>query len=135
MAKKRKSLNNVTEELVTEELGEGETFVGTPTMVLLPARNYYFRVLNTKFSITIPREGTYYDLDPKFYTAADKGFLVLDADAKALDVTSISKVLFGVHKYPDLAPNQLFAPALLRFKEKEVEIIGQLIEILDPTNQ
>lgn len=135
MARKRKNVKDVIENMILSDCGDGDTFVGTPTMVLLPARNYYFRVLNSKFSITIPREGTYFDLDSDFYTKEEGSFSILDEEKMVLYMPSISKVLFGVHKYPDLAPNQLFAPAALVFNKDTVEIIGQLIEVLDPSNQ
>lgn len=108
------------------------TQVGTPTMVLLPARNYYFRILKEEYVITIPREGTYHELDDKFFAEEDGKFCLLDETSNLMYLPSITKVLFAVKKYPDLKGNQLFAPLALRFNKDTVDVLGQVIEMLQP---
>ena len=134
MARRKKS-KTVDENVKLNEWGEGDSYVGTPTMVLLPARNYYFRVLNAEFKIIIPREGTYEKLDSDFYDEAEGGFCLFDEENKVMYLPAISKVLFGTKKYPDLEPNQLFAPVAFVFNDDTVEIIGQLLEMLDPSDK
>jgi hypothetical protein len=108
--------------------------IGTPTMVLLPANNYCFKASKKQHKIVIPRKGTYHDLDPNFYDKESGEFLLLDEKSNTMYMPAISKVLFGVEKYPDLKQNEVFAPIALVFKEEEVEIIGQVIEMLNPDN-
>lgn len=105
---------------------------GTPSMILLPSANYKFTVSEEKYSITIPRSGKYNDIDPDFFSEEDGVFNMFDEKSKVLWLPSISKVLYATKKYPDLKANQLFAPLSLKFKKSEVEIIGQVIEVLQP---
>ena len=134
MARKKKN-KDVEDNTVKNEWGEGDSYVGTPTMVLLPAKNYYFRILNAEFKIVVPRKGVYKDLDKEFYKEEDGEFCLLDEESQIMYLPAISKVLFGTKKYPDLEPNQLFAPIALIFSEDKVEIIGQLLEMLDPSTK
>jgi len=108
-----------------------EVTIGTPTMVLLPARNYCFNVVKAEHKITIPRKGSYKDLDSSFYSEEDGEFNLLGDEENTMFLPSISKVLFGVKKYPDLKSNQLFAPVAMIFRKNTVDIIGQVIEMLD----
>jgi hypothetical protein len=131
MAKKKNVKNKNTKVSLTD-YSEGNTHVGTPTMILLPAKNYHFKVLKKEHKITLPREGIYNELDPETYKKADGEFLLLDENSNILYLPAISKVLFATKSYPDLKSNQLFAPIAMIFGEKEVDIIGQVIEMLAP---
>lgn len=115
----------------TVDWSEGENNVGTPTMVLLPAINYLFKVHRKEYKITVPRKGIYNEIDPELYTEEDGEFMILDEKSNVMYLPAISKVLFAVEKYPDLKPNQLFAPIALVFRKKEVDIIGQIVEMLE----
>ena len=130
MAKKVKQKDEVKAELV--EWPEGDVQIGTPTMVLLPARNYMFKVVDQEHKITIPRSGSYHDIDPEFFSEEEGEFSLFDSKSKVMFLPSMSKILFATKKYPNLEPNQLFAPLALVFKKDKVDIIGQLIEMLEP---
>lgn len=106
--------------------------VGTPTMVLLPARNYCFKVVSEEHKIVIPREGDYNKLAPEVFSKEAGSFFIMDEESKTLYMPAISKVLFATSKYPDLKSNQLFAPMAVVFNEKDVEVIGIVIEMLLP---
>lgn len=112
---------------------KGNEQIGTPTMVLLPARNYKFSVTEKEFTITIPKKGNYHDVDPDFFSEDDGDFNLYDGRSKVMYIPAISKVLFAAKKYPVLDVNQLFAPIALKFKKDKVDIIGQIITML-PTN-
>lgn len=112
-----------------------KTVIGTPTMALLPAGQYPLKVIHKEIKITIPRKGTYEELDPSFYTKKDGEFMLLDDSNKVMYLPAITKVLFGIKKYPDLKPNQLFVPLALIFKEETVDIIGQVIEMIEPNQK
>lgn len=127
--RKKKSLDDGVD---LNSLNEEGFFVGTPTMALLSARKYYFKLLKDKFVITIPREGTYNKLDPDFYKNESEKFNIFDESKNVVCLPAISHVLFGTNKYPDLAPNQLFIPEALVFNDDTVEIVGRLVEILSP---
>ncbi|HLD90900.1 MAG TPA: hypothetical protein VI911_07810 [Patescibacteria group bacterium] len=106
--------------------------VGTPTIALLPARNYYFKVYG-KHKITIPRKGSYYELAPDFFSESDGEFNLLDEKNAVMYLPAISKVLFATAQYPDLKEGELFAPIALKFNESTVDIYGQIISMLAPT--
>ncbi len=105
---------------------------GTPSMVLLPARNYRFKIVKDKHKINIPRKGKYFDLDPKFFEEDSGEFNILDSKSKILYIPAISKVLFGAQTYPDLKSTQLFAPVVMKFDKDNIEITGQVLEMLPP---
>jgi hypothetical protein len=102
--------------------------IGTPTMVLLPAKNYKFKVYPEEYNIIIPRKGAYKDLDEGEYTEKDGEFSILDKDI--LYIPSISKILFATSQYPELEDNQAFTPIALVIEKDRVQIIGNVIEML-----
>jgi hypothetical protein len=112
-----------------------DNIFGTPTMALLPPRKYLFRLVtdaNESITITIPRTGTYYDLDNTAYTKEEGSFHIYDEKNKVIYIPSISKVLFGVSKYPDIGENQLFLPEVLVINDDTVDVIGKVIEMITP---
>lgn len=110
-----------------------EVSVGTPTLVLLPAQNYLFKVHKKEHKITIPRKGVYSEIDSELYTKEDGEFMILDSKSNIMYLPAISKVLFALNKYPKLEPNQLFAPIAFVFRKKEVDILGQIVEMIEPS--
>ncbi len=112
-----------------------EDTIGTPTMVLFPARNYCFRVLGKEYSIKVPRKGVYDDLAPDIFSEEDGEFNLYDEKSKVMYLPAISKVLHAVSKYPNLKVNQLFAPIALIFSKNEVEIVGQVLEMVEPNTK
>jgi len=120
------------------EWNEDETQVGTPSMVLMPSRNYAFSVSKDIHVVTVPRKGTYYDLDPAFFSKEDGEFNLYDSSSGVMFLPALSKVLFATKKYPNLDDHQLFAPTSSVFKEDVVEISGYVVnmkESEDETNQ
>jgi len=113
---------------------EFKKVVGTPTMMLLPARNYTFKVFEQDHSIIIPRKGKYKDFDDKLFTEEDGEFNIMDYVSKetgnVLFVPSLSKVLFATAKYPELQDDQAFIPVAILIRDEEVEIIGNIIQML-----
>ena len=107
---------------------------GTPPAVLLPAKNYVFKILSDHYVIEIPRRGNYHDLAPDFF-AEDSGEFNILSEEGTLFMPSITKVLFATKKYPDLDFNQLFVPHTLQFKEETVSVIGQVIALVVNTEQ
>ena len=128
----KKDKNDVDVESSVVGLSETDIQIGTPTMVLLPARNYCFRVSEKEHTITIPRYGKYKDIDSNFFNEEDGEFNLYDGRSKLMYLPAITKVLFATKKYPSLESNQLFAPLVLRFKKDEVSIIGQIVEMIEP---
>ena len=108
--------------------------VGTPSMVLFPPKHYYFKVMEQNYKITIPREGSYYDIDSKFFAEEDGEFDLLSKN-NIMYLPAISKVLFATKQYPALKGNQLFAPIALKFNDCTVDIYGQVLELLDATDK
>ncbi len=113
---------------------EFKKVVGTPTLMLLPARNYTFKVFEGDHSITIPRKGKYVDLDNKLFTEADGEFNIMnhvdEESGSVLFMPSLSKVLFATAKYPNLEDDQAFIPIAIVIREDEVEIVGNIIQML-----
>ncbi len=108
--------------------------VGTPSMVLLPARHFYFKVIDKQYKISIPREGSYNAIDSTYFSKEDGSFNLLDVHNSVLYLPAISKVLFATKQYPNLKQNQLFAPIALKFNSDTVDIYGQIIELTTADN-
>ncbi len=111
-------------------MNESDVKVGTPSMGLMPSRNYGFTVSDGVHLITIPRKGSYYELDPDFFSKEDGEFELYNSESNVLYLPAISKVLFATKKYPALENNQLFIPLSLVFKEDVVEISGHILNML-----
>ena len=108
---------------------EDKIMKGTPPMVMLPAKNYVFKVTDEHFVIEIPRRGKYSELAPDFFKEEAGEFEIL-AENGVLFTPAITKVLFATKKYPDLEFNQLFVPHTFEIKDDTVVIIGQVIELM-----
>ena len=115
--------------LALVDWAEVKEAVGTPSMTIMPARNYNFKVLDGQYRISIPRKGKYVDIDPKFFSERDGEFEIFNEDSGVLYLPAITKVLFATNKYPDLASNQLFVPAVFIFREEEIIILAQVLEM------
>lgn len=116
-------------------MNELDRILGTPTLMLLPARKYAFSVSEQEYTIKIPRKGKYKDLDPAFFTDEDGEFNILsksrDKDIENILYTpSVSKVLFATAQYPDLKDDEAFTPMAIVVKKDEVEIIGHVIKMI-----
>jgi hypothetical protein len=102
---------------------------GVLSMVMLPAKDDTFLTDNKRYMITIPRRGKYKDIDPDFFDEGDGEFDILN-DKNILFLPSIIRVLYAAKQYPNLKESQLFVPISLKFKETEVDIIGQVVELV-----
>jgi len=129
MAKKRKKIDKLKNALV--DWADGDAQLGTPSLVLLPSRNYPFKVDEKIHKITLTREGSYKELDPDFFSAEDGEFKLYDDERNVLYFPAISKVLYAEKKYPDLKDHQLFAPLFMVVNKKDIEIFGQIIDMLE----
>ena len=130
MAKRKKTVKETPPAL--KDWPEGGSQIGTPTMVMFPARNFHFKVLKDEHKITIPRKGKYNDLAPEIFGKDEGEFMVYDEESTVMYLPAITKILFAVQKYPDLESNQLFAPIALLINDDTVDIIGQVVEMLPP---
>lgn len=132
MGRKKKSNDDREVQIALDNWVSGDVHTGTPSMALLPAANYLFKAHKKQHKITIPRSGKYSKLCPELFKDSDGEFSLYDTKNKVMYIPAISKVLFAANKYPKLEQNQLFAPIALVFKRTEVDIIGQIIEMLEP---
>lgn len=102
---------------------------GVPGALLLPSREFKFKVYHGNHVITIPRKGAYTDIDPLFFTDKDGDFHFMEDDT--LYLPALSKVLFACKKYPSLRDNQAFVILGIRITDDEIEVIGNLIEFME----
>jgi hypothetical protein len=120
-------------EVQEEKTGEWVTVIGTPTSVLLPARRYRFSVSPEVYTMNIPRKGKFEDFDKKLFENQGE-FEVLtydeEKDTYTVNLSIISKILFAASKYPKLEDTQAFAPVGLFITKDNVEIVGNVIEML-----
>ena len=98
---------------------KNEKIVGTPSMALLPKRNYKFDVGNKEIMISIP-------IDDKTVSGSD----IFDAENNVFYINNISNILIKLDLYPKLKSNQLFTPTIVLFKKKNVEIIGNIVTMI-----
>ena len=98
------------------KITKNEKIVGTPSMALMPKRNYKFNVGNKEIMISIP-------IDNKTVRGTD----IFDVENNVFYISNISDVLIKLDLYPELKSNQLFTPTVVLFKNKAVEIIGNII--------
>ena len=98
------------------EINKNKGVVGTPTMGLLPKRNYKFDIGKKEVLISIP-------VDNKTVKSVD----IFDAENNVFYIGNISNILIDLNLYPKLKSNQLFTPTVILFKKKAVEIIGNII--------
>jgi hypothetical protein len=110
---------------------EDNVLVGIPTMALLPPKNFYFKVKEDRHKITVPKSGKFSDLDKEFYSEADGNFSIVGNDPNVINISIITKVLFGTCKYPLLKDNQLFCPISIVVNEDTVDIFGQIVDMLE----
>lgn len=134
MSKIKESKQDRDVQVALTDWIQDDVHMGTPTIALLPAANYLFRVDKKEHKVTVPRKGVYESLDPKAYGKKDGEFSIFDKKNNVMYMPAISKVLFATKQYPNLKPNQLFAPIALVFRKDEIDIIGQVVEMIDPTD-
>jgi len=108
---------------------------GTPTPLLLPSRNYKFKVYEKQYSLRVPRRGRYVDLNDTLFSEKDGDFNILSYDEetelKIVFLPAVSKLLFATTQYPDMKDNQAFVPIALLIGEDYVDIVGNLIEMVE----
>ena len=110
---------------------------GLPPLVLMAANHYPYRVVHEKVKISIPRRGSYKEIDEAFFRDNPIGleeFDIFDEETKVLFPPQITKVLLATKKYPALKPNEVFVPLALVFKDKTMDIIGTVFEMLNPSD-
>jgi hypothetical protein len=116
-----------------EKKSEFQDVVGTPTLMLLPARNYKFKVYEQDYSVIVPRKGKYVDLDSEMFTEEDGDFNIMQYSrkdkAQVVYLPELSRVMFATSQYPDLKDTQAFTPIALVIKKDTVEIVGNVIEM------
>ena len=114
---------------------EDKFMKGTPPPILLPAKNYIFKISDENYLIRLPRSGNYHDIDPGFFDVDSGNFNIYDERSRTLYLPSITKVLFATKQYPDLKFNQFFVPYAITFEDAEVIIIGQIIDMMLPIDK
>jgi len=98
---------------------KNEKIVGTPSLALLPKRNYKYNVKSKKVTILVP-------IDNKEVSGVD----IFDVENNVFYISNISDILIKLDLYPKLKSNQLFTPTVVLFKKKAIEIIGSIITML-----
>lgn len=99
-----------------------------PTLAMLPANNYKIHIGEDTFSVKVPCKGTYLDLDSDFFSEEDGAFIIFEDNT--LNISTITKVLFGLKSYPDLADNQLFCPINFIINDNSITITGKIVTML-----
>lgn len=112
-------------------MAEANVITGCPSAVMVPARDYTFTMNPEAYVFRIPRSGSYHDLDPEFFPEDSGEFNLYDEEEKALQLSTINKVLFATKQYPKLEPDQLFVPFVVSMKEEDnIVIVGYCITLL-----
>ena len=111
-----------------------QLIVGVPTMGLLPARKYTFKVKEDTHKITIPIRGKLKDLDPDFFNT-EEYFEIVNDDKSIINFVMITKILFASSSYPSLEYNELFCPTRLVINDNTLDIYGQVVVMLNPNKE
>jgi len=104
-----------------------EVHKGMPTLALVAPHSYNFVVSKEKHKITIPRKGTFKELDRDFFSKDTGDFEIANLEQGIINLSVITKVLFGVSKYPNMESNQIFCPISLTINKDTVDILGQVV--------
>ncbi len=114
----------MNEQDVTQE----DIMYAMPTLAMLPANNYKIHIGDSTYSVKVPCKGTYLELDSEFFSELDGDFIIYDNNT--LNISTITKVLFGLKSYPELADNQLFCPISFVIAEDTITITGKIVTML-----
>lgn len=107
---------------------EAKYVKGTPPAVLLPARNYVFKLPEENHVLEIPRSGSYHGIDSEFFPEDAGDFNVFTNDI--LNMPVITKVLFATKQYPELEFNQFFVIHGLKILPETLMIVGQIVDMM-----
>ncbi len=109
-----------------EELAE--VLNGIPSMALLPAKQFSFKVSTDRYMFKFPNKGKFSDIDSEFFAEDETEFEVYTEGN--VNVSVITKLLFATKQYPELEPNQLFCPINFKIEDNEVTMYGQVVTML-----
>lgn len=109
-------------------MDESGVIYAMPTLAMLPANNFKIQISEELYSFTLPCKGSYIDLDSEYFSEEDGDFVVYDNNV--FQVSTITKVMFGMKKYPALKDNQLFCPISFSIKDELVYIDGKVVTML-----
>lgn len=112
-----------------KNINENEALYAMPTLAMLPANNFKIHISENMYSFKVPCKGTYYELDPSFFSDEDGSFVIFENNV--FNVSTITKVLFGMKQYPKLADNQLFCPISFSITGDVVAIDGKVVTMLE----
>lgn len=117
-------------EQVEDKVEEKEpVFVkGTPPAVLMPARNYVFKLPEENHVLEIPLNGNYHDLDSEFFPEDAGEFHVFHNDI--INMPVVTKVLFATKQYPALEFNQFFVIHGIKVLPENLMLVGQIVDMM-----
>ncbi len=105
-----------------------DILLGIPTLALLPAKQFKFKVSDDKYMFKIPNKGLYKEIDSEFFADDEATFEVYSDNI--VNISVITKILFATRQYPALEDNQLFCPINFSLDGEEVKIYGQVVTML-----
>ena len=99
--------------------------IGTPPPVMLPARAYKFTLSPDTFDITVPVRG---EFPPG---AGHDGTYDICPEPGVIMFGTLTAVLFGFSKYPDLSDSERLVILGLNVTEDEITVVCQLMSFLE----
>jgi len=110
---------------------EATIIKGTPSFLLIPAREHEWTVDNERVQISVPKEGLISELLAKealvedIKIPGDDEFSIRDAGV--FYMYELPRVLFALGKYPQLEDNQAFNVYAIEEVEENIIIHGAII--------
>jgi hypothetical protein len=113
---------------------ETNAIKGTPSLLLIPAREHSWAIDNESVQISIPKEGLLSEI-LKSDTLADGVKIPGDDDFaiiedKVVYLYQIPRVLFALSKYPQLEDNQAFTLYAIEETDNSVILHGAIIRFV-----
>lgn len=112
---------------MNEKSATSEVLQGVPTLALLPARPFGFKVSKDKYMYKVPNKGKFSELDTEFFAEDDSEFEIVSEDN--VNISVVAKLLFATKQYPDLEPHQMFCPINFKLEGPDLLIYGQIVTV------
>lgn len=105
-------------------MSSSQTFVGTPSAMLLPAEKHKVEHLSGLASFTVPIRGTFSENSPR----PGQTFDVMP-ERDVILFGTLTEVLFAEKVYPSLEKDQRFVFSGVEWDDETITVVGRVVKI------